>query len=106
MSENKRQRPRQIQIDLPDDVAEGIYANFAVISHSPSEFVMDFARMVPGTQKAKVQARLIMTPINAKMFIKALEENIEKFEGKFGEIKSQSKPPHAKGSIGFGGEKE
>ena len=93
--------PRQIQIELPPDVAEGIYANFAVITHSPSEFVIDFARMVPGAPKAKVQGRIIMTPMNAKMLLRALDENIKKFEEKFGEVKTPDKPPRAKGPIGF-----
>ena len=73
----QQQMPRQIQIELPEEVAEGIYANFAVITHSPSEFVIDFARMVPGAPKAKVQTRVIMTPMNAKMLLKALEDNIK-----------------------------
>jgi len=98
--------PKQIQIELPEDVAEGIYANFAVITHSPSEFVIDFARMVPGAPKAKVQGRIIMTPMNAKMLLKALEDNIKKFEDKFGEIKTPDKMPEAKGTIGFGANEE
>ncbi len=98
--------PRQIQIELPPDIAEGIYANFAVITHSPSEFVIDFARMVPGTPKAKVQGRIIMTPMHAKMLHKALEDNIKKFEGNFGEIKTPDKLPEAKGPIGFVGDEE
>ncbi|HHS49991.1 MAG TPA: DUF3467 domain-containing protein [candidate division Zixibacteria bacterium] len=96
--------PRQLQIELPPDVAEGIYANFAVITHSPSEFVIDFARMVPGAPKAKVQGRIIMTPMNAKMLLKALEDNIGKFEANFGEIKTPDKHPNAKGQIGFSNE--
>jgi hypothetical protein len=93
--------PRQLQIELPENVAEGIYANFAVITHSPSEFVVDFARMVPGAPKAKVQARVIMTPMNTKLLLKALEENIKKFEEKFGEIKMPDNSEN-KGAIGFG----
>ncbi|MCK5833551.1 DUF3467 domain-containing protein [bacterium] len=100
----REKSPRQIQIELPPDVAEGIYANFAVITHSPSEFVIDFARMVPGAPKAKVQGRIIMTPMNAKMLLKALGDNIEKFEKQFGEIKTPDKNPDAKGAIGFGNE--
>jgi len=101
---DKQMQKRQIQIELPEEISEGIYANFAVISHSPSEFVLDFSRMVPGTPKAKVQARLIMTPINSKMLLKALEDNVKKFESKFGEIKLPEKTPQAKGPIGFSGE--
>ncbi len=95
---------RQLQIELPPDVAEGIYANFAMLTHSPSEFVIDFARMVPGAPKAKVQSRVIMTPMNAKMLLKALEENIGKFEKQFGEIKTPDKQLDGKGAIGFGSE--
>ncbi|MCD6418953.1 DUF3467 domain-containing protein [bacterium] len=77
----------KLQIELPEEVAEGIYANLVAIAHSPSEFVLDFVRAVPGVPKAKVQTRVIMTPINAKGLMKALEDNIKKYESKFGEIK-------------------
>ncbi|RKZ28455.1 DUF3467 domain-containing protein [bacterium] len=76
----------KIQIDLPDEIAEGIYANIVLIAHSPSEFVLDFARMVPGVSKAKVQTRVIMTPLNAKNLMLALKNNIDKYEEQFGEI--------------------
>ena len=79
--------PQQIQVNLDESVAEGTYANFAIISHSPSEIVVDFVRMMPGLQKAKVQSRIILTPQNAKALSKALEQNLEKFEENFGEIK-------------------
>ncbi len=88
-----QQRPpqQQIQVNLDESVAEGTYANFAIISHSPSEMVIDFVRMMPGLQKAKVQSRIIMTPQNAKALSMALEQNIEKFEENFGEIKMTQK---------------
>jgi len=76
-----------IQIEVGEKEAEGIYSNFVMIIHSPSEFILDFARIMPGVPKAKVQARIIMTPSHAKMLLKALSDNIEKFEQKFGEIK-------------------
>ncbi len=95
------QPSRQIQIELPEEIAEGIYANFAVITHSPSEFVMDFARIVPGAQKAKVQGRIIMTPMNVKMLQKALKDNIEKFEKQFGEVKTPDQSLNPGESIGF-----
>ncbi len=79
--------PQKLQIELPEDVAEGVYSNLVIISHSPSEFVLDFVRAVPGVQKAKVQARIIMTPLNAKALLRTLQDNITKFESKFGEIK-------------------
>ncbi len=76
-----------LQIEVGEKEGEGIYSNFVMIIHSPSEFILDFARIMPGIPKAKVQARIIMTPSHAKMLLKALKDNIEKFEAKFGEIK-------------------
>ena len=78
---------QQINIELGEKEAEGIYSNFVLISHSPAEFVLDFTRMVPGVPKAKVYARVIMTPQHAKSLSKALIDNIEKYEKEFGEIK-------------------
>ncbi|HHH80587.1 MAG TPA: DUF3467 domain-containing protein [candidate division Zixibacteria bacterium] len=79
--------PGKLQIEIPENVSEGTYSNLVIIAHSPSEFVLDFVRAVPGVPKAKVQARIIMTPINVKNLMKALEDNIKKYESKFGEIK-------------------
>jgi hypothetical protein len=79
--------PHQISVELGEKEAEGIYSNFALISHSPAEFVIDFTRMLPGIPKAKVFARIIMTPQHAKSFLKALQDNIQKYEKQFGEIK-------------------
>jgi hypothetical protein len=87
-----QQKSQQINIELGEKEAEGIYSNLAIISHSPAEFIIDFTRVVPGIPKAKVQARIITTPQHAKMLLKALQENIEKFENKFGEIKSAGPP--------------
>lgn len=78
---------RQIQIELPPDL-EATYSNFALITHSPSEVIVDFARVLPNMPKAKVYSRVIMTPINAKLLLKALGENLAKFEEKHGEIKT------------------
>jgi hypothetical protein len=78
---------QQINVELGEKEAEGIYSNFVLISHSPAEFVIDFTRMLPGVPKTKVYARIIMTPQHAKSLSKALNENIEKFEKEFGEIK-------------------
>lgn len=83
MADNKKQ---QLNIELPEDIAEGTYTNLAVISHSHSEFILDFVRMVPNVPKAKVQSRVIMTPENAKRLVHALTENIKKFEGQFGQV--------------------
>ena len=76
--ENKNQN--QIQIELSDDIAQGTYANLVVIAHSTSEFILDFIRIVPGAQKAKVKSRIILTPDNAKRLLFALQDNIKKFD--------------------------
>lgn len=80
MNQNKNNPENQIEIELSEEVAQGIYSNLAIISHSSSEFVLDFIRVVPGVPKAKVKSRIILTPDHAKRLISALEENIEKFE--------------------------
>ena len=87
MSQNQQQPGQQINIELGEKEAEGIYSNLAIITHSPAEFVIDFTRVVPGVAKAKVHARIITTPQHAKMLMKALMDNIEKYEARFGEIK-------------------
>ncbi len=78
---------QEIQISLTPEVANGTYANLAIIAHTPSEFVIDFVRMMPGVKKANVQSRVIMTPEHAKRLMNALRENIGGYEQKFGEIK-------------------
>jgi hypothetical protein len=80
-------QPMQINVELPGDL-EAVYANFAMITHSPSEVVIDFARILPNVPKAKVYARVILTPMNAKLLLRALTENLSKFEAQFGEIKT------------------
>ncbi|MBI4418671.1 MAG: DUF3467 domain-containing protein [Ignavibacteriales bacterium] len=89
MSEQQQQ---QINIELGEKEAEGIYSNLAIITHSPAEFVIDFTRVLPGIPKARVHARVIMTPQHTKMLLGALKENVEKFEKKFGEIKIAGEP--------------
>ncbi len=108
MSDPAAQRPHQINVSLDEKVAEGIYANLALISHSPAEFFMDFARMVPGTPKASVHARVIMTPSHCKFLLNALKESIERYEKQFGEIKLHGGPQQQAGQFGFraGGEPE
>jgi hypothetical protein len=93
-----QQKQRQLNIELGEKESEGIYSNLALIVHSPQEMIIDFARVMPGAQKSKVLARIIMTPAHAKMLHKALEENIKKYEGRFGQIKIQGE---AGKSIGF-----
>ncbi len=77
---------QQINIELGEKEAEGIYSNLAIITHSPAEFIIDFTRIVPGVPKARVHARIITTPQHAKMLMRALKDNIEKYESKFGVI--------------------
>ena len=77
----------QINIDLPEDIAEGIYANLAIIQHSRSEFVVDFIKMLPGIPKAKVKSRIILTPQHAKQLARALQDNLKKYESMHGTIK-------------------
>jgi len=79
--------PSQINVELGEKEAEGIYSNLVLITHSPAEFVLDFTRMVPGVPKAKVYSRIIMTPQHAKSLLKALSDNISKFEKEHGDIK-------------------
>lgn len=91
------QQGQQINIELGEKEAEGIYSNLAIISHSPAEFVMDFTRILPGVPRARVHARIIMTPQHARLFLNALEDNIAKYERQYGEIQV-----HAGGSpFGF-----
>lgn len=79
--------PQQLNIEIGEKEAEGVYSNLAFITHSPSEFIIDFARVLPGVPKAKVHARVVTTPQHAKMLLMALEDNIKKFETQFGVIK-------------------
>ena len=85
--ENNNETPQPISIELTENIAEGTYSNLAVITHSSSEFVLDFIRVMPNVPKAKVQSRIIMTPQHAKRLMKALQENISKFEVQNGVIK-------------------
>lgn len=77
----------QLQIELKEDVAQGTYANLAIITHSSSEFILDFVRIMPGVPKAGVQTRVILAPEHAKRLVKALEDNIWKYERTFGPIR-------------------
>ena len=84
MKENKN--VQQINIELTQEVSEGEYANFVVVTHSPAEFVMDFTKIFPGVTKARIHSRIIMAPQHAKAFLAALGDNIKKYEHKNGEI--------------------
>jgi hypothetical protein len=84
---NAQHPPKQINVELGEKESEGIYSNLALITHSSAEFIIDFTRMVPNVPKTKVYARIIMTPQHTKSLLKALQENVAKFEEQYGEIK-------------------
>ncbi len=89
MADPKQNPANNINIELPEDIAEGVYSNLAIISHSHSEFVVDFIRLVPNVPKAKVKSRVILTPQHAKRLMAALAENIKKFEKQYGTVVSE-----------------
>ncbi len=80
MENSPKSKSNEIQVELTDDVAQGTYANLAIIAHSASEFILDFIQIVPGAPKAKVKSRIILTPDNAKRLFYALQDNLRKFE--------------------------
>ncbi len=87
---DKKKKHHQIQIELDDKTGQGEYTNLAVVTHSQAEFILDFIRMAPGLPKAKVKSRIIMAPTHVKTLAKILQDNIKKYEDKFGTIKSQA----------------
>lgn len=100
---NQNPNQNQLNIELTPEVAEGIYSNLAIISHSTSEFVVDFVRMMPGTPKANVKSRIILTPEHAKRLLYALQENIAKYEHQNGKIRVSENTPMPPMPMGFGG---
>ena len=94
MNEKDNQQQGQLQLELPQEVAQGEYANFAIITHSSSDFVVDFARVLPGIPKAQVKSRIILAPEHAKRLLAALQENIIRYEKEYGPIRipSQQEP--------------
>lgn len=93
MAENKNPKQGKINIEIDEAVAEGTYSNLAIINHSVSEFVVDFVSVMPGTPKSKVKSRIILTPQHAKRLLKALKDNVRRFENSHGEIKDYERPP-------------
>ena len=93
------EQQNQINIELPEDIAEGIYSNFAIIAHSNQEFIIDFVRLMPGVPKAKVKSRIVLTPPHAKRLMKALADNIKRYEQQFGVIEDIDAMPYP---MGFG----
>lgn len=86
------EQERQLEIELTDEEVNGTYSNLVMITHSPSEFILDFIAIMPGSPKAKVVKRMILTPDHAKRLANALIENIQKYEEQFGEIKEPKRP--------------
>ena len=99
-NENKN---NQLQIELKEDVAKGTYANLAIITHSTSEFILDFVSLLPGLPKAGVQSRIVMTPENAKRLMYALQDNLIKYEHNFGPVRmpEEQQAPQENGSKTF-----
>ena len=97
---SQNQIPPQFHVEVGEKEAEGIYSNLVFIAHSPSEVILDFARALPGLPKARVHARVIMTPQHAKSLLGALEQNLKNYEAQFGAIKLPGDQNPAKG-LGF-----
>ena len=101
---DQKKAASQINIELSEEIAEGVYSNLAMIAHSNSEFVIDFIRLMPGVPKAKVKSRVVITPEHAKRLLNALQENIFKYEQTFGPIKNVDESPkypmHFGGTVG------
>lgn len=89
MSNNNQEQPNQLNIEIGEEIAEGIYSNLVIITHSHAEFIVDFVNVMPGTPKSKVKSRIILTPQHAKRFLKALDDNIKRYEESHGQIKDQ-----------------
>ncbi len=101
MPNNDKPNPQQVSLEIRPEIAKGTYSNLAIITHSHSEFIIDFATMLPGLPKPDISNRIVMTPENAKRLFNALQDNIIKYEGHFGPIDITARPP--KGStINFG----
>ena len=86
-----KKNPQQIKIEIDEKTGQGEYVNFVVVTHSLAEFILDFVKVLPGVPKSKVKSRIIISPVHAKTFSKALQDNIDKFEKKYGEIKTPNR---------------
>jgi len=93
MADQKPKQDGKLNIELDEKIAEGTYSNLAIINHSVSEFIVDFINIMPGTPKAKVKSRIILTPQHAKRLSKALADNVKRFEKSHGTIKDYEQPP-------------
>jgi len=100
MEERQQQGP-PVQLEIGEKESEGVYSNFVLIAHSGSEFIIDFARILPGLSKAKVFARIVMTPQHAQLLHDALTENLKKYEARFGKIRMHGKEEDVARNLGF-----
>ncbi len=101
--EDQNKKSNQLNIELSEDVAQGIYSNLAVITHSSAEFVVDFVRIMPGVPKAKVKSRIVLTPEHAKRLLNALQDNLSKYEAVHGKIKNTESGGVPNIPMNFGG---
>ncbi len=105
MSNNHdEQVPQSLDIELSEEIAEGTYSNFAIITHSQSEFIVDFIRMMPGVPKGKVKSRIILAPHHAKRLLMALGDNLARYEANFGEVELDEMNGHPNVPLNFGGQ--
>jgi hypothetical protein len=101
MQDNKNEIEQQINVEISEEMAEGVYSNLVMIAHSNTEFILDFIRLMPGVPKAKVKARVILTPEHAQRLLIALKDNIRKFEDNHGDIRQAEDPDFP--FVNFGG---
>ncbi len=99
--QNPQGQQGQLSIELTEEIADGHYSNLAIITHSTAEFVIDFIKVMPGVPKAKVKSRIVVTPEHAKRFMRALQDNVAKYEAEHGQIKHTEGPPPL--PMNFGG---
>ncbi len=104
-SPKDKNQPNKLNIELSEEVADGIYSNLAIITHSNAEFVLDFVRVMPGMPKARVKSRVVLTPQHAKRLLSALQDNLEKYEAVHGTISEGQPNTHGGGTVpmNFGG---
>ena len=91
MEKKINKKSQQVKIEIDETVGQGEYVNFAIVTHSVAEFIIDFIKILPGLVKSKVKSRIVISPIHAKTFLNALKDNIQKYELKYGEIKTMNK---------------
>jgi Protein of unknown function (DUF3467) len=103
MEDEKNEFEQQINVEISDEMAEGVYANLAMIAHSNSEFIIDFIRLMPNVPKAKVKSRIILTPEHAVRLLGALQDNIRKYEENHGDIRHTGESEFPPFSMNFGG---